>query len=138
MTVIDDHLARFPAGQRAALEQTVAAIRTALPHASEVISYGMPTFKVGGPKGDAVLGIDGFAKHNSVFPYSGGVLASLADELVGYEQTKSALHFPKDRPLPTSVLKKVLRARIAEINASYPKKNGTLRRYALNGALKKG
>ena len=135
MSAVDEHFARFPAAQRAALEKTAAAIRTALPHATEVISYNMPTFKIGGPTGDAVVGLDGFTRHNSLFPYSGGVLALLADELADYGQTKGSLHFALDRPLPTTLLKRILRVRIDEINASYPKKNGTFRKYARNGSL---
>ena len=90
---------------------------------------------VGAAVGDAVVGLDGFTRHNSLFPYSGGVLALLADELADYGQTKGSLHFALDRPLPTTLLKRILRVRIDEINASYPKKNGTFRKYARNGSL---
>ena len=84
MSVLDKHRATFTAAQRTALQSTVAIIRAALPGAAEAISYGMPTFKVGGPMGTAVIGLDGFRAHNSVFPYSVGVLREFSAALAGY------------------------------------------------------
>ncbi len=136
MTVIDDHLARFGDAQRAALLGTVATIRRALPGAVEVISYGMPTFKVDGPTGVAAIGLDGFTQHNSLFPYSGRVLDELAAELARYEGTKGSIHFDRDRPFPAPLLKRILAVRVAEINASYPKKTGESREFYDNGFLK--
>lgn len=136
MTVIDDHLERFDDAQRAALLTTTATIRRALPGAVEVISYGMPTFKVDGPAGVAAIGLDGFAKHNSLFPYSGRVLDELADELAPYRAAKGTLHFDRDRPFPAPLLKRILKVRMAEINAGYPKKSGESREFFDNGFLK--
>lgn len=124
MTVIDEHLDKFGAAQRSALAATVATIRAALPEATEVISYGMPTFKIGGAKGVAVIGLDGFRRHNSLFPYSGGVLTVFADELAGYEQTKGSVHFAVDRAFPAGLLRRILKERIREINAKHPKSTG--------------
>ena len=130
---IDDHLARFDAPQRKALESTCAAIRKALPGAQETISYGMPTFKVDGV---AVVGLDGFKAHNSLFPYSGSVVAFLSDELPGQVKSKGTVQFARDEPFPSALLKKVLRTRITEINESYPKKNGETKEFYDNGFLK--
>lgn len=135
MSPVDEHLARFTGDQLAALTATVATIRRALPGAVEVISYGMPTFKAGDATGPAVIGLDGFARHNSLFPYSGSITREFADELGRYEQTKGSIHFPLDRPFPATLLKRILKARIREINASYPKANGEFREYSLSGAL---
>jgi uncharacterized protein YdhG (YjbR/CyaY superfamily) len=134
MTVIDDHLARFDDAQRAALLATTTTIRTSLPGATEVISYGMPTFKLDG--GIAVIGLDGFTNHNSLFPYSGRVLSELADDLARYQGTKGSIHFDRDRPFPAPLLKRILKVRIAEINDGYPKKSGESREYYDNGVLK--
>lgn len=133
---IDAHLARFDGPQRDALAATVAAIRSALPGSVEAISYGMPTFKAGDSSGPAVIGIDGFARHNSLFPYSGSITSEFADELAGYAQTKGSIHFPVDRRFPAALLKRILRARIREINASYPKR-GEFREYSATGALRR-
>lgn len=136
MTVIDDHLAGFDAAQATALRATVDVIRRALPGAVEVISYGMPTFKVDGPSGVAVIGLDGFTAHNSLFPYSRAVRGDFADALSGYAQTTGSIHFDRDRPFPAPLLKRILTARIAEINAGYPKKSGEHREFYDNGFLK--
>ena len=136
MTVIDDHLARFDDAQEAALLATVATIRRALPGAVEVISYGMPTFKVDGPKGIAAIGLDGFTRHNSLFPYSGLVLSEFADELAPYRAAKGTIRFDRDRPFPAPLLKRILKVRISEINASYPKKSGESKEFYDNGFVK--
>lgn len=130
---IDSHLAGFGDPQRTALLRTTDVIRRALPGAVEVISYGMPTFKVGGDTGVAVMGLDGFSRHNSLFPYSGSVPRDFADELAGYVQTKGSVHFPVDRPFPATLLRRMLKARIDEINASFPKKSGEYRQFHANG-----
>lgn len=137
MSPIDEHLARFTGDQLAALTATVATIRRAMPGAVEVISYGMPTFKAGDAKGPAVIGLDGFARHNSLFPYSGSITREFADELSRYEQTKGSIHFPVDRPFPATLLRRILKARIREINASYPKAHGEFREYSMSGALRR-
>jgi uncharacterized protein YdhG (YjbR/CyaY superfamily) len=133
MSLIDQHLERFDEPQRGALAGTVATIRTALPGATEVISYGMPTFKVGGEKGIAVIGLEGFAAHNSLFPYSGQVPTEFAGELAGRVQTKGSIHFDLAKPFPAALLKRILRARIREINEGFPKKTGEFREYYDNG-----
>lgn len=137
MSPIDAHLARFTGDQLVALTATTETIRRALPGAAEVISYGMPTFKVGGESGIAVVGLDGFSRHNSLFPYSGSIPSDFADELAGYEQTKGSIHFAVDRPFPAMLLRRILKARIREINASYPKPNGEFREYTSTGALRR-
>lgn len=82
--------------------------------ATEGIAYGCPCVKVGG-KGVAMYAA--FAKHCSYFPMSGSTLATLADELSSYQQTKSSLHFPLDEPLPTTLLRLLIATRRAEIAA---------------------
>ncbi len=83
-----------------------------------------------------MIGLDGFVRHNSLFPYSGRVLSELADDLAAYEGTKGSIHFDRDRPFPAPLLKRILRVRIAEINAGYPKKSGESREFYDNGFLK--
>lgn len=130
---IDAHLAGFDEPQRTALLRTTGVIRRALPGAIEVISYGMPTFKVGGESGIAVMGLDGFSRHNSLFPYSGSVPSAFATELAGHVQTKGSIHFDRDAPFPAALLRRILKARIEEINASFPKKSGEYRQFHANG-----
>jgi len=77
-----------------------------------VISYRIPAFRVGGK---VVAGFCARKEGCSYFPFSGRTLRTLARDLAAYEQTKSALHFDPEAGLPTSLVRKLLKARIAEI-----------------------
>ena len=133
MTVIDDHLKKFDGEQRAALLATRDTIAAALPGADQVLNYGMPTFSVDGV---SVVGFDGFRAHNSLFPYSTGVVSWISAENPELPTSKGAIRFPMDKPIPARLLKRVIKQRIAEINDSYPKKSGEYREFYDNGALK--
>ena len=73
------------------------------------MSYGMPAFKVGGR---SVAGYAYFKNHCSYFPHSGSVLPGLADQLGGYEWSKGTLRFPIDKPLPKSLVRRLVDARL--------------------------
>ena len=96
-------------GTLLALRRTILEI---VPEAEQVISYGVPAFRV---KGTIVAGFAAFTDHLSYLPFSGSVLGELGDELRGYTMTKSALHFPIDRPLPKSLVKKLIAVRLDQI-----------------------
>ena len=78
-----------------------------------MISYRVPAFRVGGK---TVAGFAAFKNHLSYLPFSGSVIGQLAAELDGYSTTKSSVHFPVDRPLPKPLVKKLIRARLADID----------------------
>ncbi|MGZ6693867.1 MAG: iron chaperone, partial [Solirubrobacteraceae bacterium] len=80
-----------------------------VPDAEQVISYRVPAFRVGGK---TIAGFAAFKGHLSYLPFSGSVLEELAEELRGYTMTKSALHFPVDRPLPKSLVEKLIAVRL--------------------------
>lgn len=92
----------------------------------------MPTFRIGP---DIVMSLTGFKNHNSLFPGS-ALIDLLHKELAGYETSKGTVHFPKDKPFPAPLLKKLLKARIEQINDSYPRASGVSREYFDNGQLK--
>ena|SRR3989442_16028906 len=79
--------------------------------AEECISYAIPAFRL---HGKVVAGFAATTKGCSYFPFSGSTLATLADELEGYDMTKSSLHFDPAEPLPATLLRKLIKARIAE------------------------
>jgi uncharacterized protein YdhG (YjbR/CyaY superfamily) len=108
---IDDYLASIGGDQRAALDRLRTTIRSIVPRAEECISYGMPAFRVDGA---IVAGFRATAKGCSYYPFSGTTFRTLAGELRGYDKTKSALHFGPDEPLPAALVRKLIRARIAE------------------------
>lgn len=85
-----------------------------VPDAQEVVSYGMPAFRI---EGGIVAGMMANKTFVGYYPFSGSILAQLSDELASYRQTKSALHVPLGKPLPKALLRRLLRARAAEITA---------------------
>ena len=109
---VDSYLDGVPEPQRSTLTQVRTTLVALLPDAEQTISYGSPTFKIGG-KG--VAGFAAFARHCSYLPMSGSVTAALADELADYETTKGSVKFPVDAPLPEPVLRALVEARLAEL-----------------------
>lgn len=81
-----------------------------VPKAEEVVSYGMPAFKVNGV---IVAGLLANKNHVGFYPFSGSVLKNFKNELINFSQTKSALHVPIDKPLTKSLLSKLIKARIS-------------------------
>src|SRR5271157_1823150 len=85
-------------------------IRPVVPkETTETISYGIPTFKYKG----SLVAIGAFKQHCSLFPMGSSALIVFKDELKNYQVTKGTLRFPLDKPLPTALLKKIVKARIA-------------------------
>ena len=111
---IDAYLVALPDDQRAALERLRADIARLVPKAEQTISYGMPTFKL---HGHFLLSYAGWKNHCSIYPLSGTFLEEHADELKGYARTKGSLHFTPDAPLPDELLERLVRQRVAELEA---------------------
>jgi uncharacterized protein YdhG (YjbR/CyaY superfamily) len=110
---VDQYLRDLEEPKRSTLQTLRETILEIVPDAEQVISYRVPAFRV---SGKTVAGFAAFKDHLSYLPFSGSVLGPLADELDGYTMTKSALHFPVDRPLPKALVKKLIRARRAEVD----------------------
>ena len=107
---VDDYLAGVPEPARSTLKRVRAAIRSAAPaEATEAISYGMPAFKSKG----TLVWFAAFTNHCSFFP-TASVIKAFKKELKGYETTKGTIHFPVDKPLPAALVKKMVKARLAE------------------------
>ena len=91
-----------------------------VPKAEEVISYGMPAFKV---NKNIVAGLLANKKNVGYYPFSGSVLKNFKNELANFSQTKSALHVPVDKPLPKSLIAKLVKARISQCEITQGKVN---------------
>ena len=104
--------------KRATLEKVRRAIRAAAPAAEEGMSYGMPAFIQGKP----IAGYAAGANHCAYYPMSGEITTALAAELEGYETSKGAIRFPVGKPLPATLIRKLVRARLAEIEGAPAKK----------------
>lgn len=108
---VDDYVAGLPEDQRAALEKLRETIKAAAPEAAESISYGIPSFKF---KGRPLIHI-GAAKHHCAI--YGLVPDAFKDELKQYDTSKGTIPFPADKPLPETLVRKLIKARIDEIEA---------------------
>jgi len=109
---VDAYLAALEEPKRRTLEQVRATILELVPGAEEVISYGVPAFRI---EGGIVAGLAAFKNHVSYLPFSGSVLPALEREIEGYAHTKSSLHFPDDRPLAPDLVRKLIEVRAREI-----------------------
>lgn len=106
---VDEYLAQVPSEDaRASLATLRAIIRDEIPEAEEVISYGIPTYKCNG----FVASFGAFKNHCSFFP--GHTVADFAQALKGYTVSKGTIQFPHDKPLPESLVRSILRARVTE------------------------
>ena len=109
---VDEYLRGVDEPKRSTLQALRRTILEIVPDADQVISYRVPAFRV---SGKTVAGFAAFRDHLSYLPFSGSVLEQLPDQLEGYTMTKSALHFPVDRPLPKTLVKKLIAVRLGEI-----------------------
>lgn len=111
---VDEYLARVPEPARSTLQKVRAVIRSAVPpETTEVISYGIPTFRY--KRG--LVSYAAFKDHCSFFPLGSSALEAFANELRPYRAAKGTLHFPLDKPLPSALMKKIVRARLAQNQA---------------------
>jgi uncharacterized protein YdhG (YjbR/CyaY superfamily) len=107
----DEYLARVPEPARSTLNKLRAMIRAAAPpEATEAISYGMPAFKYKG----SLVWFAAFANHCSFFPGTSSLLPSFKKELKNFEISKGTIRFPVDKPLPATLVKKLVKARVAQ------------------------
>jgi len=107
---VGEYLAQVRGPARGMLKNMRAAIRSAVPReATETISYGIPAFK----HERVLVWYAAFAKHCSLFP-SKAVIEAFKKELKGYPTSKGTIHFPLDKPLPVALIKRIVKARVAE------------------------
>jgi uncharacterized protein YdhG (YjbR/CyaY superfamily) len=107
---VDEYLADVPEPARSTLNKMRAAIRSVVPpEATETISYGIPAFKHNG----VLVWFAAFSNHCSLFP-TASVIESFKNELKGFSTSKGTIHFPTNKPLPIALVKKLVKARVAQ------------------------
>jgi uncharacterized protein YdhG (YjbR/CyaY superfamily) len=111
---VEEYLTALPEDVRATLEKVRQSVKAAAPTATEKIGYGMPGFSY---EGRYLVYYAGFKNHCSFFPASNGVMQEFAKELEKYEVSKGTIRFPIGTPLPATLIKKLVKARIEEIDA---------------------
>jgi len=100
-----------PAKHRAALRTVRAVIRATAPKAVEHFSYGIPGFRL---DGRPLVWYAAFKQHISLYPVTAPIRRTLADDIEGYETSTGTLRLPLDEPMPVSLIKKIVRARVRE------------------------
>jgi uncharacterized protein YdhG (YjbR/CyaY superfamily) len=110
---VDAYLAAVPGALRAALEELRRTIREAAPEAKEDISYQMPAFRQDG----ILVYYAAFTGHGSLFPASVGLLDKLERDVRPFRTSRGTLRFTVEHPLPKALVRKLVRARVAENTA---------------------
>src|SRR5262245_58395237 len=108
------YFARLPADARKRLQQVRAIIRAAAPRADESISYGIPTFKI---DGERFIYCAAFKHHVSLYPMTAAIRKKFAGELKDYKTSTGTIQFPLDQPLPVGFVKRLVKARLAEMRS---------------------
>ena len=109
--VVDAYLAALPDEMRTALERIREVIRAVVPGMSEVIAYGLPTFK---HKGKGVVALGAWKNHLALYPMSYAVMAAHKDELAVFEVSKGTVRFKPDQLLGDDLIRKIVLDRVAE------------------------
>jgi len=114
---IDEYIKSFPRDVQKKLESIRQTIKKFAPEAEEMISYQIPTFKLNGP----LIYFAGFKNHVSVNPAPRSV-PEFKKELSAYKGGKGTVQFPLDKPIPLSLIKKIVKYRLKENSAKTTKK----------------
>lgn len=107
---IDEYLSELSGDKRAALEKLRKDIKAAAPDAEECISYQLPAFR----QKRMLVAFGAGAKYCSFFLMSGSTVADHKKELEGYDTSKGTIRFPPNKPLPSALVRKLVKARLAE------------------------
>lgn len=113
---VNEYLAALPEDQRLVLEGVRRAIKSAAPQAEERISYRVPTYKYHGP----LVAFFAATRHCSLVTMSESVVATFRGELAGFEVSGTTIHFTPEHPLPAALVRKIVKARRKENEASAP------------------
>jgi len=109
-TNTDSYISTFPKETQKLLQQVRTAIRQAAPEAEEVISYGMPAFK---QHGSPLVYFAGYEHHIGFYPTGTGI-AAFKKEIEKYKHSKGAVQFPLDKPVPVTLIKQMVKFKLAE------------------------
>jgi len=109
---VDAYLATLPDDRRAAMSLLRETINAAAPEATETIAYAMPALRSHG--GQFLVSYDAYKRHYSLFPATDAMIERLGEELAPFLSGRGTIRFPADRPIPTKLVTKIIRIRVAE------------------------
>lgn len=113
----DDYADRFPKEVQQRLHKLRLTIKKAAPQAKETISYGIPAFTLGG----LLVWFAAFKNHIGFYPRASAI-AAFKRELSAYRSAKGSVQFPFDKPLPLTLVSRIVKFRVKQ-NLSKRKKN---------------
>lgn len=119
---VDEYISAFPVETKILLEQLRSTIKKAAPKAEEVISYGMPAYKING----MLVYFAGYKNHIGFYPTSSGI-AHFKKDLSIYKGAKGSVQFPLDKKLPLALISKIVKFRLAENSEKAKSKKQKLR-----------
>ena len=109
---VDDYIAAQPKNVQGVLQRVRSIIRKAVPGAEEMISYGIPAYKL---HGAPVLFLAGWRQHYSLYPGTGKFVAAFKDDLARYEVSKGTIRFPLSEPVPVKLIERIAKLRAKEV-----------------------
>ncbi len=125
---VDEYIASQSEAGQGVLKRVRSAIRKGVPRAEEVISYGIPTFKL---NGRPVVYFAGWSRHYSLYPSTDRVVAAFKDDLAPFEISKGTIRFPLSEPVPVKLIEGIAKFRVKEVaerekgRAATPKKRAS-------------
>lgn len=114
---VDEYIGTFPPEVQAKLEAMRAAVKAAAPDATEKIGYQMPAYTLHG----TLVYFGAWKTHIGFYPAT-AIVTEFADQLQGYGQSKGAIRFPLDQPLPVDLVTQIVRRRVAENMENHERK----------------
>ena len=106
------YVTRLPPAARRAMKKLRAVIRAVAPSATEDFAYGIPAFRLAGRP---FIYYAAFKQHCSLYPITGRIRRAHAAALKGYATSKGTVRFPLDKPIPVGLVRRLVKARIAEV-----------------------